>query len=147
MSDLVSRACTLSYPCHGVSLSPSALTELSECDSIENVPHFQTLQCSSTSVTAGDLLTKALALHSHQDCSCCPRLPEGCAKAGYSGPRQEPRGSVASLLGGIWRAETLIKTLYISLQLAFSHSFSHLLTDSVVYAHSFTYSLSQPNPQ
>lgn len=44
MCDLVSRVCTLSYPCLAVSLSPSVLTELSECDSIENVPRFQTLR-------------------------------------------------------------------------------------------------------
>ena len=40
----LSRVCSLSYPSLCASLSPSALTELSECDSIENVPRFQTLR-------------------------------------------------------------------------------------------------------
>lgn len=80
---------------HSVLSLPLSPSELSQCDSIENVPRFQTLrfQCSSTSVTADDLLTKALALHSHQDCSWCPRLQDGRAAAGYAGPGREPGGS------------------------------------------------------
>ena len=100
-----------------------------------NLPHFQTLSSkrSSTSVTAGDLLTKAPALHSHQDCGCRPRLPGGRAAAALRGPWRAPAGSVTRPPGGVWREEAPVKAdIYRCLQLSPSsgHWFTSLFTRS-----------------
>lgn len=125
---VVEWVCTCLIPA-SVRLSPSALTEPSECDSIENAPRFQTLRFNVQAHQSRPVIywLKLRLCISHQDRSRCPRLPEGHSAAGYPGPRREPGGSVAPLLEGIRRnEETLTETLRTSLRLV--HCLTRLVT-------------------
>lgn len=114
------RVCTLSSPCLRVSLSPSALTEPSECDSIENVPRFQTLRFN---------------VQAHQSRAViywlklwlCIRIrTEAAALVSQRAVLQQDILAQGESLEAQWRSEeTFIKALYISLFLV------HSLTNSV----------------
>lgn len=142
-----SAVCTPSYLCLCVSLSPSALTELSECGSIEIVPRFQTLRfnvqahqsrlviywlkpwlCIHIRIVAAALVSQRAALQ------------QDILAQGESLVAQWPR---------CWKEYRerkhflRLSTYLCSWLTTISHSFSHPLTDSAHAVFHFIHSLTR----